>query len=173
MVEKKQKNIFLDVRSPAEFETAHIKGSYNIPLEELIKHRKEISKINKNIILICRTGNRAKIALGHLNKEGIKNVEVMEGGITECNGKEMKTGKQKWDIERQVRFVAGSLVVGGIVLGYLTSPLFFLFSGLVGLGLAYSSLTNSCIMGMCLMKLPYNKSTKKVDVKKLIRELRE
>lgn len=175
MANKKQNNIFLDVRSSAEFETEHIEGSCNIPLEECIKHKKGISKIDKNIILICRTGNRAKIALQHLSKEGIKNVEIMKGGIIGCdkNQRKMIIGKQKWCIDRQVRLVAGSLVAGGVVLGYLISPMFFLLSGFVGAGLVLSSLTNSCTMGMMLMKLPYNKSTKKVNVKKLIEELKE
>ncbi|CAM2946904.1 rhodanese-like domain-containing protein [Mycobacterium intermedium] len=32
----------VDVRTPAEFETAHIPGSYNVPLDVLRKHRSEI-----------------------------------------------------------------------------------------------------------------------------------
>ena len=32
----------LDVRTPAEFETAHIAGSYNMPLDLLREHREEI-----------------------------------------------------------------------------------------------------------------------------------
>src|SRR5690348_12127756 len=32
----------LDVRTPAEFETAHIAGSYNVPLDLLREHRDEI-----------------------------------------------------------------------------------------------------------------------------------
>ena len=31
----------LDVRTPAEFETAHIRGSYNLPLALLPEHRSE------------------------------------------------------------------------------------------------------------------------------------
>jgi rhodanese-related sulfurtransferase len=171
----KNKEILIDVRSPAEFEGIHIKDSYNIPLEEFQKYSKEISKLNKKIVLICRTGNRAKTALKSLECEGCKEARVLEGGIVACkeDNYEFIKGKQKWEIERQVRLVAGSLVLIGILLGYFVSSKFFIFSGLIGFGLVVASLTNSCLMGMLLMKLPYNKSAKKIDVKKIIEELKK
>lgn len=168
----KQK-ILIDVRSPIEFESEHIKDSINIPLEEFIKNKSEVSKIKKEIILICRSGNRAKNACTHLPKD---KAIILEGGIMNCKNKGYTTikgdkDKQKWDIERQVRFVAGAITLTGIILGYTISPNFFLLSGFIGLGLVFASLTNSCMMGAMLMKLPYNKSSKKVNYKKLIEKI--
>ncbi|HXO47618.1 MAG TPA: rhodanese-like domain-containing protein, partial [Mycobacterium sp.] len=34
----------LDVRTPAEFETAHIDGSYNVPLDVLKDHGSEVAE---------------------------------------------------------------------------------------------------------------------------------
>jgi rhodanese-related sulfurtransferase len=168
------KPLLIDVRTPAEFESQHIKGSHNIPLAELDKHKGEISKINKDVTLICRTGSRAQMACKLLRKEGLKKVEVMTGGIVAYDGEghRMVFGTQKWDIERQVRFVAGLLVLAGVTLGYLASSHFFLLSGAVALGLIFASITNSCTMGMLLMKLPYNKSSKKTDAKKIINKMK-
>lgn len=170
----KNNEILIDVRSPAEFESIHIQGSHNIPLEEFKEHAKEISNINKKIVLICRTGNRAKTALEQIQCKGCKEARILEGGITSCkeNYKFIK-GKQKWDIERQVRFIAGLIVLLSVLLGYVISPYFYFLSGAIGLGLVIASLTNSCLMGMLLMKLPYNKSKNKTDVKKLIKELKK
>jgi len=40
--------IIIDVRTPAEFGSNHIKGSFNIPLDELSKSKKELKKIIGN-----------------------------------------------------------------------------------------------------------------------------
>jgi 3-mercaptopyruvate sulfurtransferase SseA len=47
----------LDVRTPAEFETAHIPGSYNVPLETLREHRAELlGHLDEQVVLVCRSG---------------------------------------------------------------------------------------------------------------------
>jgi rhodanese-related sulfurtransferase len=58
---------------------------------------------------------------------------------------------------RQVQIVAGSLVLLGTVLGATVSPWFLLLSGLVGAGLVFAGVTNTCAMGMLLAQLPYNR----------------
>ncbi len=60
---------------------------------------------------------------------------------------------------RQVQIVAGSLVAIGTGLGILVSPWFLLLSGLVGCSLMFADVTNTCAMGILLMKLPYNQRT--------------
>ena len=50
----------LDVRTPGEFETAHIAGAYNVPLDLLREHRDEIIKhLDEDVVLVCRSGQRA------------------------------------------------------------------------------------------------------------------
>ena len=50
----------LDVRTPGEFETAHIAGSYNVPLDLLREHRDEIIEhLDQDVVLVCRSGQRA------------------------------------------------------------------------------------------------------------------
>ena len=47
----------LDVRTPAEFGTAHIPGSYNVPLDLLKEHRDELRRhLDDDVVLVCRSG---------------------------------------------------------------------------------------------------------------------
>lgn len=57
---------------------------------------------------------------------------------------------------RQVQIVAGSLILAGVILGSWLSPTFYVLSGLVGAGLLFAGLTDTCALGMLLAKLPYN-----------------
>jgi rhodanese-related sulfurtransferase len=59
---------------------------------------------------------------------------------------------------QQVQIVAGSLVLLGVVLGYLLNPAFFLLSGFVGAGLLFAGLSGWCGMALLLAKMPWNRS---------------
>lgn len=67
----------VDVRTPGEFADGHVKGSVNIPLDNLTK---DIAKFRdkKNIIVFCRSGNRSGMAKSLLEQQGFKN--VINGG---------------------------------------------------------------------------------------------
>jgi hypothetical protein len=85
---------------------------------------------------------------------------VLDGGVQAWQGVggEVITGSSdKWALERQVRFVAGTLVVLGI-LGSLIIPELIWFAGAIGLGQILAAATNSCAMGALLARLPYNRS---------------
>ncbi|MEO3781988.1 rhodanese-like domain-containing protein [Actinocorallia sp. B10E7] len=150
----------LDVRTPGEFATSHIAGSYNVPLDMLREHRDELrNHLNEEVVLICRSGARAGQAEQALADAGFRNTRVLEGGVMawEAAGAPLnRSEKQRWDLERQVRLVAGSIVLTG-VLGSLVVPGLQWVSAFVGGGLVFASLTNTCAMGMMLSKLPYNR----------------
>lgn len=149
----------IDVRTSSEFETAHIAGAYNVPLDLLREHRDEIIEhLDEDVVLVCRSGQRATQAEETLRNAGLVNVHILEGGITawEANGFAVNRGAQRWDLERQVRFVAGSLVVAGIV-GSVAVPKLKWVAGAIGGGLTFAALSNNCAMGMLLSKLPYNR----------------
>jgi rhodanese-related sulfurtransferase len=161
----------LDVRTPAEFAAMHIPGSYNVPLDTLKEHRDELRRHLDEVILVCRTGGRATTAERTLAEVGMVNLHILDGGITAWHaaGGPVNHGKPGWDLERQVRLVAGSLVLTGIVAGVAVPPLKWL-SAAVGTGLVISALTNTCTMGMLLSKLPFNRGTT-CDVNAVIQRL--
>ncbi|SFR02236.1 Rhodanese-related sulfurtransferase [Lentzea waywayandensis] len=149
----------IDVRTPGEFETAHIPGSYNVPLDLLREHREELRRhLDEQVVLICRSGRRAVEAEQALAAAGLPNLRLLDGGIVawQAGGGEVRHGAPRWDLERQVRLVAGTIVFTAVVVGLLVPPVTWL-AGLVGAGLVVASLTNTCVMGMLLAKLPYNR----------------
>ncbi len=67
----------IDVRTPGEYASGHIKGSINIPLQQL---EKNLSKIPKDSIIItcCASGMRSASAKNVLKAKGYQ--EVYNGG---------------------------------------------------------------------------------------------
>lgn len=67
----------IDVRSPHEFKSGHIKGSINIPLQSLGSNLNKIHK-SKPIITCCASGMRSASAKSFLKSNGYS--EVHNGG---------------------------------------------------------------------------------------------
>jgi rhodanese-related sulfurtransferase len=163
----------LDVRTPGEFENAHIAGAYNVPLDLLREHREEIIEhLDQDVVLVCRSGQRAAQAEETLRSVGLGNVHILAGGITawESKGFAVNRGAQRWDLERQVRLVAGSIVVSSI-LGSIAAPKLKWLAAVIGAGLAGAALTNTCAMGMALSRLPYNRGTTTCDAPTIVARL--
>ncbi|TDC71712.1 rhodanese-like domain-containing protein [Actinomadura sp. GC306] len=165
----------LDVRTPAEFAAAHIPGSYNVPLDTLREHRDELRGSLQEVVLVCRTGARAAQAEHALAEAGLAKVHVLDGGIVawEAAGAPINLGRARWDLERQVRLVAGLLVVVG-VLGGIAVPGLQWLAAVIGAGLAVAAFTNTCAMGMLLARLPFNRAPacNAEDVVALLRDRR-
>ena len=153
----------LDVRTPAEFETAHIDGSYNVPLDVLKDRGSEVAERldqGHDVVLVCRSGQRATQAAELLRSTGVAGGSVLENGITDWEGQgfEVNRGVPRWDLERQVRLVAGSIVLSS-VLGSIAVPRLKWLAAAIGAGLSYAAISNTCTMGTALSKLPYNRGT--------------
>lgn len=163
----------LDVRTPAEFESGHIPGAYNVPLDTLGEHTAELARhLSEPVVLVCRSGLRADRACEQLAASGMPNLHVLAGGVQawDDGARAVRRGRQRWDLERQVRLVAGTIVLAGIV-GSVWVPALKYVSGAIGLGLTVAALSNTCMMGMLLAKLPYNRSAGTADAADIVREL--
>ncbi|MFI1658901.1 rhodanese-like domain-containing protein [Streptomyces sp. NPDC020472] len=163
----------LDVRTPGEFRTAHIPGSYNVPLNTLIEHRAELlPHLDGDVVLVCRSGQRAARAEEVLAGAGLPDLRVLEGGVVawETAGSPVERGPERWDMERQVRLVAGSIVLATGLVGVFV-PGAHLIGTAIGAGLTYAALSNSCAMGVLLSRLPYNRGPR-TDVRTVIAGLR-
>jgi len=148
----------LDVRRPEEYQGVRIEKSRNIPLDTLSGRLGEVLDSDRKFILSCLSGARASMAAGILATAGVEQVTVMTGAIKawQKEGAPVIREKVPVSLERQVRTIAGSLVLVGSLLGLLVSPWFFAIPLFVGSGLLFAGVTDSCMMGMLLMKLPYN-----------------
>ncbi|TDD77302.1 rhodanese-like domain-containing protein [Flavobacterium caseinilyticum] len=69
----KEGAFLVDVRTPAEFAEGNVKGSTNIPLDQVASHLEKF-KGKKHIIVFCRSGNRSGQAKMILEQNGFKNV---------------------------------------------------------------------------------------------------
>jgi rhodanese-related sulfurtransferase len=150
----------LDVRTPAEFTTAHIAGAYNVPIDVVRAHRADIvERLSGEVVFVCRSGQRAAQAEEALRGAGLERTAVLRGGLVdwESNGFEVDRGVERWDIERQVRLVAGSIVLSS-VLGSVAVPKIKWLAAAIGGGLTFAAVSNTCAMGTALSKLPYNRS---------------
>jgi rhodanese-related sulfurtransferase len=152
----------LDVRTGGEFDGVHIPGSFNVPLDTLGEHATDLADIEHPVVLVCKSGARASQAHGKLTAAGKQSLHLLDGGIDawEASGGEVVQGSSTtWALDRQVRFVAGSISLIAVVLSVLVPEAKWL-AGAVGFGLAFSAATNTCAMGNVLARLPYNQSDK-------------
>jgi phage shock protein E len=67
----------VDVRTPEEFIGGNVRGSINIPLNEVPNRIAEFEAIEGPIILCCLSGGRSGQATGFLQAQGI---ECFNGG---------------------------------------------------------------------------------------------
>ena len=162
----------IDVRTGTEFESAHIPGSYHVPLDTLKEHRDELRRhVRQPVVLICQSGARASQAGTHLAAAGMENVRVLDGGIGAwlAAGGAVNRGRQRWGLERQVRLIAGTMVLASVTGSFFVGPL-RIIGAFVGAGLMFSALTNTCGMAAVLSRLPYNRGAA-CDVRQVITEL--
>ncbi len=150
----------IDVRTPGEFAATHIPGSYNVPLDLLREHRAELTARHGDpVVLVCASGARAEQARALLETAGLDRISVLRSGITGWQGEggDLERGRGTWAMERQVRLVAGLLVLTGVVASTAYEPLKWI-SGFVGAGLTFAALSNTCAMSRVLGLLPHNRT---------------
>jgi rhodanese-related sulfurtransferase len=70
--------IVLDVRTKGEYGSGHIKGSVNIPVDQLQKNLQKFKDKKRPIITCCASGMRSASAKGILSSNGFS--EVYNGG---------------------------------------------------------------------------------------------
>lgn len=146
----------IDCRSSGEFASGHIPGSINIPLEELRARMGDIDA-SRPVVFVCASGRRARAA-ADLVATGTP-VSVLDGGVqawTADGRRLVVNAASTWSIERQVRLAAGSIVALAAA-GSLLDPRWTTVPILVGLGLTFAALTNTCAVGSLLMRMPWNR----------------
>ncbi|MEH7419233.1 sulfurtransferase TusA family protein [Neobacillus drentensis] len=96
ILEKKMENnediVVLDVREAAEYVFNHIPDAVSIPLGELEDRMDELNK-DKEIYVLCRTGNRSDLAAQKLAQKGFTNVMNVVPGMSQWKGQ--STGIKK------------------------------------------------------------------------------
>lgn len=151
----------IDVRTPLEFRDAHVEFARNVPLDQLEPEsimRARNGNSGEPLYVVCQLGGRSQMACQEFHKKGFTNVVNVEGGTQACEaaGLPLVRGKKAISLERQVRIVAGSLVLIGMLLGWQVHPALYGLSAFIGAGLLFAGISNTCGMGMLLSKMPWN-----------------
>jgi rhodanese-related sulfurtransferase len=153
---------FIDVRTPAEFAAAHARGALLHPLDQLDEQAiAQFRNSGRPLYVICKSGSRSAKACQRLIAAGCADVYSVDGGTDgwERAGLPMIRGESRViSLERQVRIVAGALVVLGLILGLGVHQGFLGISAFVGCGLVFAGVTDWCGMGMLLARMPWNRS---------------
>ncbi|OQW91671.1 MAG: sulfurtransferase [Beggiatoa sp. IS2] len=120
-LEKGESLLILDIREPYEFQASHIQGSLNVPrgiLEPACEYGYEdtVAELaaarDKDIVIVCRSGNRSVLAAYTLQLMGYQSV------------KSLKTGLKGWnDYEQPLQDIYGQIVDGDVTETLLKPPL--------------------------------------------------
>ncbi|WP_206107685.1 rhodanese-like domain-containing protein [Paludisphaera rhizosphaerae] len=153
----------IDVRTPAEFRSAHAPIAQSTPLgsfdpKALIAGRR---LPGEPLYVMCRSGARSSKACAALAAAGTGvDVVNVEGGLLawEKAGLPVERGRFALPLDRQVRIVIGALVILGVTLGYLVDPWFNWLSGLCGAGLVFAGITDFCPLATMMAKMPWNQA---------------
>ncbi|WP_233251991.1 rhodanese-like domain-containing protein [Limnohabitans sp. Jir72] len=71
--------MIIDVRSPGEFATGHVRGSVNIPLDRFAQVIAEaVPDKSAPVILCCASGGRSGMACNYMQRMGYQ--QVSNGG---------------------------------------------------------------------------------------------
>ncbi|MFD5436247.1 rhodanese-like domain-containing protein [Kitasatospora sp. NPDC127067] len=152
----------IDVRSPGEYAAGHIPGALNVPLDQLDRALPTLREAaaHGEIAVVCAAGPRADDACRQLSDAGIPTLTLSGGTNAWADAgrplDQVAGARRVWALDRQVRLVAGSLALAGVLID-LALPGARWVSAAVGGGLAFSALTNTCAMGSMLSRLPYNR----------------
>lgn len=153
----------IDVRTPAEFRASHAAGARLIPLDRLdpaaVLAARAPADVDQPLYVICRSGSRGRQACERFAAAGFRGAVNVEGGTAGWAraGLPVVRGQTTISLERQVRIAAGALVVLGVALGVVVHPYLLGIAGVVGVGLVFAGVTDTCGMGLALARMPWNR----------------
>ncbi|MCX7717254.1 MAG: rhodanese-like domain-containing protein [Candidatus Sumerlaeaceae bacterium] len=153
--------ILIDVRTPGEYQTAHVPQARLMPLADLnpdavraLRNGREDAPIH----VICQAGGRSRQACEKLAAAGITNLVNVEGGTAGWikAGLPVQRGKRSMSVECQVRVAMGSLVLVGCAVGAFVHPAGLLLTAFVGCGMIYAGIMDDCPMANWIARMPWN-----------------
>lgn len=152
--------VLVDIREAGEHARERITGARHHALSR-IDQTTPIRDGDDVVIFHCRSGARTKGNTAKLAAAAPKcEAYILEGGLDAWKkaGLPVALDRSKpIDIMRQVQIAIGSLVLLGVVLGFLVNPGFYALSGFVGAGLLFAGVSGFCGMARLLGAMPWNR----------------
>lgn len=153
--------VLIDIREPAEYARESIPGARLFPLSRL--DQAGLSALAAPAIIFhCQGGKRTRDNADRLQACSLPRAYMLEGGLAGWKSAGFPTRidrSQPIELQRQVQIAAGSLILLGVVLAWLVSPLFIALSAFVGGGLVFAGASGWCGMAHLLALMPWNRKT--------------
>ena len=149
----------IDIRTADEFAREAIKGAENIPADQL---HEAVFQPHEYVVFHCQAGNRTRQCASLLEKINAAGIYILEGGLNAWKqaGQPLAVNnKAPLPLMRQVQIIVGTMVLLGVISGWLVSPWFTLISAFFGAGLLFAGISGYCGMARLLMLLPYNRQS--------------
>lgn len=155
--------VLVDIREVDEHRREHIQCAVLQPLSQLKASGLSAEQVcqAQEVIFHCKSGMRTQGAAELLMQLAPnQQLFIVEQGLEGWKSAGLATtvdSSQPLELMRQVQIVAGSLVLLGVILGYLATPAFYFLSAFVGAGLVFAGVTGFCGMTRLLAKMPWNR----------------
>jgi rhodanese-related sulfurtransferase len=156
---KRGRAVLVDIREPDEFARRHVKGALSRPLSFFERAHLKIEP-GRDVVFTCRSGMRTAANCDRLGRAIEGEAFILEGGLDAWAAAGLpleEDGKAPLELMRQVQIAAGVLVLLGVGLGLVLSPIFFGLSAFVGAGLTFAGVTGFCGMARLLAAMPWNR----------------
>ena len=154
--------LLVDVREEDEHRRERIAGAALHPLSRFDPSALQPGR-GQALVLQCRSGRRsadaAKQALGTLG--GRVEIYNLTGGIEAWKRASLpvETNRQapRLGVLQQTQFAIGSMVLGGLAIGWFAHPVGYLLSAFMGVGLLFAALTGICPLAGLIARMPWNR----------------
>ncbi|WP_018970093.1 rhodanese-like domain-containing protein [Rubritalea marina] len=152
----------VDVRTPSEFEEAHILGAQNHPLGSLNPSEISFKSQGKQVVLTCLSGARCQKAASELAGSNLK-LAQLDGSLMgwESAGQPVvRSTPSGIPLIRQVHLCVSTINLTAALLAiFVSSSWAWVLVG-TGAGLFIAGATGFCGMGILLAKMPWNRPAK-------------
>lgn len=153
--------VFVDVRTANEVLALNIPESQYIPTP-LVSEKKlqSFAEKNKKIVVYCHSGNRSAKVVNQFGALNGGEVYSLDGGIAAWQkaGLQTETISNVISIERQTHITIGCLMLISLILGINVDSRFLFATGFFGAGMLFAGISGSCLMGIMIGKLPWNRT---------------
>ncbi len=152
--------ILIDVRTTNEVVALNIPGSEYVPVPLISENSLQpLLKLGKKMVFYCHSGNRSANVVDQIGAINGGEVYSLDGGIAawKQSGLTTETISSVISVERQTHITAGFLTLSSLVLGVTVDKSFLIATAFFGGGLMFAGLSGSCLMGILLSKMPWNK----------------
>lgn len=152
--------VLVDIREQDEHARERIPGARHHALSTL--DAASPARPGDDILIFhCKSGGRTQANAPRLAASAGCETYLLEGGIEAWKKIGLPVAsdwRQPIAMARQVQILAGSLVLLGMLLGFLFTPVFYLLSAFVGAALVFAGITDSCASARLLALMPWNRS---------------